>query len=568
MMSSKSSVVSKSSAVSRTSSITEESKHHRDVTTSNGGITPFHVRVSMGYMTGINAEQTKKKKRNSQSHSLLVGYALIEKNGKQIASSQPVIPKYGAKESSPVKIVWASPKVVNEDVRSSKLKRRLNFSVQLGKESDVDSGNDDNLMVDPTDPFEPEVVKLEIGLKCGDVKHPLGIGNLVISGKEIRDQKVTLAVRPFHEAKSSNQRSRRSIFGSGKKQHVSSFIHNGYIYKLDSNATLRVRVDVKAGKSNQSSASAWISDEASFATYWSYDGTMASALSKSSLQQINQEQSALPAYVESRTSQNRLLRPPPFQRQELVEKWSKPAARPVPSNLSGKYPARINTRSRSRIQDPNFKPMEFVVVHESDMQSVASGLTVNETNFFDSFLIQMCTPFGFCGEDFESHGNSNHRHRGQMRHKGALIQNYSVESNADVLSDSDGNKKAHSLFVALPDLILSDDSGSSESEDVKHSSKNKNVGTHVTNGLIADKKKSKHANDRREKKHQYTASSLLKADSLDGESVEISVGTYTDLKTAHSTLQRYASKVGIQMEDLLERGDPKRSQLEPKKPKT
>ena len=41
-------------------------------------------------------------------------------------------------------------------------------------------------------------------------------------------------------------------------------------------------------------------------------------------------------------------------------------------------------------------------------------------------------------------------------------------------------------------------------------------------------------------------------DDDDAETVDITVDTYTDLKSAQATLLRYANKVGIEMDELLE----------------
>jgi hypothetical protein len=228
-------------------------------------------------MSGIKVEQLAKRKKRDNHNLLVVGYAALAKSGKQIALSQPLLPNIGGSKPKSLKLCWANPRSSGEAGSNSKAKRRLHFSLQLERESDRASTADDDSIGSETS-YNPEVVKVVIGLKCGDEKFPLGIANLVVNGKQAFDQKIDLAVRPVNEASTLGQKSRLGIFGVGKKQGR-SFSNHDHAYIIASNATLRVKVDIQEGNPGQSKAAIWgEGDDASLATKWSYDtrGTMAS----------------------------------------------------------------------------------------------------------------------------------------------------------------------------------------------------------------------------------------------------------------------------------------------------
>ena len=133
----------------------------------DGGET-FYVRVSLGHLTGLKVARLTKKKKNKgkSNNALIVGYASLASTGKQIAHSQPFAPDlFDAFEQKTAKLIWtgSSSSAINEK------RRRLYFSLQLKKESiaSIDRRDDDSVAS-----FAPKVVKLEIGLKNGDVKLP------------------------------------------------------------------------------------------------------------------------------------------------------------------------------------------------------------------------------------------------------------------------------------------------------------------------------------------------------------------------------------------------------------
>jgi hypothetical protein len=113
----------------------------------------------------------------------------------------------------------------------------------------------------------PELVKLLIGLKCGDERIPLGIAKFVVNGRETFEQNMDLKVLPISAGLVNGLKIKRGIFG--KKQR-SSFINGESAFKLIPNAKLQVKADVKLGYPDQDGAEIWENEDSSYASLTEY----------------------------------------------------------------------------------------------------------------------------------------------------------------------------------------------------------------------------------------------------------------------------------------------------------
>uniref|UniRef100_A0A6V0DLM9 Uncharacterized protein n=1 Tax=Pseudo-nitzschia australis TaxID=44445 RepID=A0A6V0DLM9_9STRA len=223
----------------------------------------FHVRISIGYMTGLKIDKVNKRTKQPTNNRITVGFVELASSGKYTALSQPLLTNVEEKVKTS-KILWANQRD-GEDVSKSKARRRLHFSLQLERE-DVRDENEDVAFKSQAS-FAPEVVKLLVGLKCGDERIPLGIAKLVVNGKEIVEQKIDLVVLPI-PCPANGPKGKRSIFG---KKQMNTFIDGDLTYKLSQSATLRVKAEIKIGSPGQDGAEIWGNEESSCTTKWTFD---------------------------------------------------------------------------------------------------------------------------------------------------------------------------------------------------------------------------------------------------------------------------------------------------------
>ena len=113
----------------------------------------------------------------------------------------------------------------------------------------------------------PEVVKLLVGLKCGDERIPLGIAKFVVNGREIFEQNMDLTVLPVSTGLVNGPKTKRGIFG--KKQR-SSFTNGESAFKLIPNAKLQVKAGVKLGYPDQDGADIWGNEDSSYTSLTEY----------------------------------------------------------------------------------------------------------------------------------------------------------------------------------------------------------------------------------------------------------------------------------------------------------
>jgi hypothetical protein len=485
-------------------------------------------------------EALSKKKKKNQSNMLVVGYAALAKSGKQIALSQPFAPNLGEEKQKALKLLWAKPKGKIEAPTSSKTKRRLHFSLKLEQESDRGTHADDDSFSAQTS-YNPEVVKIVVGLKCGDETFPLGIANLVVNGKEASEQNIDMALRPINETSyaDSKQKSRLGIFGSGKKQQGSSFSNHDQLYMLASNATLRVRVDVKEGISGECKTAVWgDGDDASYATNSSYDTrTSLASLARSLITQGTQQQMTTTSSVGSGFPSQRH-----FEEEEIprpsngVDRRSmEKSVKSVWAEVTQDNDPRIITSQTPKQPIRGNIPVEFVVVRSpSDGRSLASGLTSPAPGFFSSLFFRSC-----CGDENES----------TYGQQGRIANSFSFEDDEPSWDDEDDDDS-----LEPPEMVSSrsedDTSGTDEDQTSAASEEICNVEKESVNGSTARKGEALRL------AVAATKSSLDDCEADDGESagaetVDITVATLTDLKDAQATLLRYATKTGVKMEDLL-----------------
>eukprot|EP00533_Pseudo-nitzschia_delicatissima_P002417 CAMPEP_0116085506 /NCGR_PEP_ID=MMETSP0327-20121206/4360_1 /TAXON_ID=44447 /ORGANISM="Pseudo-nitzschia delicatissima, Strain B596" /LENGTH=512 /DNA_ID=CAMNT_0003576499 /DNA_START=89 /DNA_END=1627 /DNA_ORIENTATION=+ len=220
-------------------------------------ISTFHVRISIGHMTGLKIDEIVKRTKPSTNNQIIVGFVEVLSSGKYSALSQPILTNVEDTAKTRT-ILWAN-KHDGEEVSISKSRRRLHFSLSLSRETseyeDSDYSDDDS-----TYSHMPEIVKLLVGLKCGDERLPLGIAKFVVNGKEASEQSIDLIVLPASDTAGS--KSKRGIFG--KKQR-SSFSYGNLSYTLAKNAKLSVKADVKIAYPGQNGAEIWGDDDCSHA---------------------------------------------------------------------------------------------------------------------------------------------------------------------------------------------------------------------------------------------------------------------------------------------------------------
>jgi len=353
--------------------------------------TSFHVRLSIGYMTGLKVETNAKRTKQPNNNRIIVGFVELASSGKYTALSQPLLTNVEEKAKT-MKILWANQKG-GEEISKSKSRRRLHFSLLLEKEGNTfdarDDHDNDSLCSQGT--YVPEVVKLLFGLKCGDERIPLGIAKFVINGRETVEQKMDLDVHPTTRLAAGSKK-KRGIFG--KKQR-NSFTLGDLTYCLAQNATLRIKADIKVGYPGQDGAEIWGNEEASYTTKWTFDaGRAVPPHIKKETQKVAIRKSATRIPVNEGDTDT----PSPINIKETTQIIDK-----IDHSLDTDLYISLSRRQERVIHQA---PAEYVTLDASnDMMSLMSGMTNTECDKSWS-----CAPF-CCGEEF---GHSNDRYRGLL----------------------------------------------------------------------------------------------------------------------------------------------------------
>ena len=538
----------KISALQPTTRTTKGSDETTKTESKNPEKMTFHVRVSLGYLTGLKMDLLTKRKKRSYNNSLVVGYACLAKSGKNMALSQPLVPSIGsdAKNTSQ-KLIWASAR--SGKSTGGKTKRRLHFSLQLQKENESPVIGDDE-SCDTQTSYSSEVVKIIIGLKCGEEKLPLGVANIVINGKDTAQQKVDLAVRPISEAPDIDSghkmhKSRLGIFGSAKKNQGKSFTNDACSYRLASNAILRVRLDIKSSVAGLDKAAIWgdINDDESFATSSSYITNISKAKAARMVSKVTHQNSAS---TRQRPIEDNREAPPPAlyssddANKSFLSDW-------VGTSLDDRDTTQLRIEKTGPViisSNPVYQPappIKYVTVHAvGDARSLVSSLTMTNQDLQSPLS---CFPL-CCGEDHD-----------YIEDEVTVDPSFSIDSNllpekSSSIDDDDDDELSDE--AAETASSKSDERGTVEADDLAQS-----ISGEFTVGSTTSEKKSSINN--------MPTSSVLASKSLneaaraheeqandDDETKDITVDTYTDLKDAQITLLRYANKVGLNMEDLLD----------------
>jgi hypothetical protein len=530
----------------------------------------FQVRVSLGYLTGIKMEQLSKKTRRGSHNALVVGYASLAKKKtktkKQQALSQPLVPSLGDDaKTKQQKIIWANRRGGQTQMPLSIAKRRLYFSLLLELE-DVTllSSDDDSVISDNA--FLPEVVKIEIGVKCGDQKIPLGSANLVINGNEATNHRVDMAVRPVQ----GSGVARRGLFGASKRQQNNFFSNGDFSYGLASNATLRVRLDVKPGMSGQGPT--WgdsNGDDESYVTNYSLDPSLTMGdITKHDTRETKMRTTSEPPF--RRLFGNQEESPPPTtllfpskipQSPSLDRSFLSEWVEVMPE--LGRATNIVSSASvRKEGEDLNFPIRTVLVRKRRDAKSIMSGLTQH-----DGFQ-PSCLQMGLCGDEFGS----------------PLDTSFSFESSLGSLPSYDPDVDQSSSPPGMVSSSTCDDRSSDESsgarEDIDVAKPTEISEANKANIVVAKPAEISEANQANivvvKLSEISEANKLAELAPIDAsnpadtesktskeplvekaeeeksvESEVISLETFADLKDAQEILLRYALKAGINMEDLL-----------------
>ena len=254
-----------------------DSKNLSDQTLRLSSVTSFHVRLSIGKMTGLKIDENIKRMKDSKNRGITVGFVQIMGSGKYSALSKPLLIDVEEATERTRSICWTHQLDGEE---SFKARRCLHFSLSLKKEhgdcrSFEDNHDNDDSSVDS---YTPEVVKLLVGLKCGDERLPLGIAKFVVNGTEVIDQHMDLTVLPVTDP-AAGYKSKRGVLG---KKYRTSFKNGKFDFSIARSAKLRIKADVKVGYPGQNGEEIWGDQDCSYASVFDSNAIVASENSSSS----------------------------------------------------------------------------------------------------------------------------------------------------------------------------------------------------------------------------------------------------------------------------------------------
>lgn len=283
-----------------------DSKNLSNQTLRLSSVTSFHVRLSIGKMNGLKIDETLKRVKDSKNRGITVGFVQLMGSGKYSAMSKPLLIDVEEATERTRSICWTHQ--LDEESSKSKSRRCLHFSLSLKNErSDCHSyegthDNDDSSV----DLYKPEVVKLLVGLKCGDERLPLGIVRFVVNGKEVIDQHMDLTVVPVTDP-AAGYKSKRGMLG--KKYHT-SFQNGKFDFSIARNAKLRIKADVKVGYPGQNGEEIWGDQNCSYTSAFDSAAVAASGNIFSSKQSSGFPTIKVPSFKwrGRKSSQNRSFR--------------------------------------------------------------------------------------------------------------------------------------------------------------------------------------------------------------------------------------------------------------------
>ena len=489
---------------------------------SNDGRKTFHVRLSVGYLTGIQIDQTKRKKSRN-SNQIVTGYAELAKSKDQIVSSQPLVTDIlGGLPSKPVKLFWGRPRT-GQNSESAAKERKLYFSIRMEQCEHSSSLDDDDNSQSSQATYSPEVVKVVVGLKCGEERVPLGVANLVVNGANTIGQKVYLAVRPVSES-SERKTPRRGIFGSNKKHTPSSFPNGQHCFSLASNSTLRVTVDVKQANTGEENGRAWSQsgdDDDSYATFGStsLDARQAHQV----ISRRNKHQKPQQLSIEDRGDDDAAQSGCQIDAFSLDRSFMTDLVEAMPDFSATSIEMAKSFANQLLLQGsyPKTAPMKFIIYRKpEDGISMASGLTELESDSNAHNPNKSIFPMACWGRQiarassFEDELLGDHHDFALDGDKGTGMDEYIVERGSPELSVIKHRSHPAARSRSSGNLDVISRSSSDLGDDATTDDETTEEGT-----------------------------------------AEFTLDTLTDLKEAQETLLRYANKVGVNMEDLLGESD-------------
>ncbi|KAL3917795.1 MAG: hypothetical protein SGILL_004541 [Bacillariaceae sp.] len=413
------------------------------------------------------------------------------------------------------KLLWAAPRSGKD---SSKARRRLHFALQLEHDAAAaESRQDDDDSFGSMGSYSPEVVKLLVGLKCGDEKLNLGTAKLVINGRETVEQKMDLIVQPY-TGPNSGLRAKRTLFG--KRQQKNTFTNGDHSFKLAQNATLRVKADIRTASPGQDGASVWGKDDSSYTTNWTYDTSNANLETQPILHPATRE--AMAAGIVSPLNTNA-----PSLDEQMASMGLFPGK---DGSLFGESPTEMQydpfENSMHRRVIHTVPPIPEVSLQKTEDKSYMSGLTDPVPVCVAPWWATSCLP-ALCGEPIEEPPPK----KGSRACTGlGDTATFSFESISRRPSDD---------MEQSSDSSSSNDSSTTVVEDLQ--------------GTIIDvNNQSPKSVSQPQRRHKARKPQPKQDDEEKVEYLDVTVETYNDLRGAQETLMRYASRAGVKMEDLLE----------------
>jgi hypothetical protein len=466
-------------------------------------------------MTGLKVEKISKWTRQASNRHIIVGFVELASSGKYTALSQPLLTNIGDGQTRISKILWANPRGGKD---ASKLRRRLHFSLQLERELPLDARGDqrDDDSFTSLGSYSPEVVKLLVGLKCGDEKLVLGTAKLVINGRETVEQKMDLIVHPV--AGVASGKAKRSLFG--KRQPKNCFTNGDHSFKVTPNATLRVKADIRTGHPGQDGASVWGKDDSSYTTAWTYDTSTPNPLTPHG--------GSFNGTMADPTSFG--IMPSHSNHNELIDEHraNRETSGAKDSSLFGESPTAMQYDPAASLQPKvihTVPPVPMVALRKKEDKSYMSGLTGPEVGCNGNWWSNACTNM-LCGEVDDPRRGC----------RGLIAKSFSFDTMSQRLSD----------IQVSSDTSSTDSSSTEQGEDLKGTLIHiRNDEEFPPNNEIKQRQIKKTVKpEQRDTEERDTEEHV--------ETLDVTVETYNDLKDAQETLMRYANKVGVNMDQLLD----------------
>jgi hypothetical protein len=195
----------------------------------------FHIRITVGYLTSLRISEVGSASHNASDEPMLSAYATFglsddERGEYDCATSQPLLTNVAGQN-----VKW--PK--GSEVKTSK--RRLYYSVLLrSDDSTTVSGENNFNSFDEDDAdairgpsnYAPELVNLYIGLKRGDEKVIIAAATLAFTGQQVANQQIDIPVRKVALPAGSKQPVNADVDRNGQKPRKTG-LKNLFARKLE-----------------------------------------------------------------------------------------------------------------------------------------------------------------------------------------------------------------------------------------------------------------------------------------------------------------------------------------------